>query len=121
MKTDKVYLCIEKGQSAVLDNFILDSFRIEFDPEVEEQGLLPPDPLSCHLLLHVEPAIVVVYVRELETKIPLLPDARGLENIVKQFAAKSCLFNPELCKKKMAKKPLDFTPMTLYLTHWSWS
>ena len=92
-------MCIEEGQSAVLDDFILDSFRIEFDPEVEEQGLLPPDPLTGHLLLHVKPALVVVNVRELETKIPLLSDTRGLKDIVKQFAAKSCFFNPELCNK----------------------
>ncbi len=97
---DKFYLCIEECQCAVLDNFILDSFRIEFDPEVEEQGVLPPDSLARHLLLHVEPALVVVNVRVLETKIPLLPDACGLKNIFKQFAAKSCLFYPELCKKR---------------------
>ena len=102
-------MCIEEGQCAVLDNFILDRFRIEFDPEVEEQGLLPPDPLAGHLLLHVQPALVVVNVRELETKIPLLPNTSGLKDIFKQFPAKSCLFYPELCKKKKdAKETFGF-------------
>ena len=79
-----------------MDDFILDLFWIEFDPKVEEQSLLPPDSLSKHLLLHVEPALVVIDVRKLETKIPFLADPRGLENIVKQFTAQSCLFDPEL-------------------------
>ena len=58
----KVYLSIEEGQSAVLDDFILDSFGIEFNPEVEKQGLSSLDSLAKHLLLHIQPALVVVNV-----------------------------------------------------------
>ena len=90
-------MSVEKCQGAVLDEFILDSLRVELDAEVEEQGLLSPDPLTEHLLLRVQPALVVVDIRELQTKIPFLPDARGLEDIVKQLPAKRRLSDPELC------------------------
>ena len=66
-------LVIEERQSAVLDDLVLRCLRIELDSEVELESLSPGpslDPVLTHFLVVVQPALVIIHISVLQTKVP---------------------------------------------------
>ena len=94
-------LSVEESECAGLDDLVLHGLGEELDPEVELQRGLHLDALLRHLLLQVEPTLVAVNVCELQTKIPFLPDAGRLENILEQFSAQGHLADCKFFKRNI--------------------
>ena len=94
-------LSVEESECAGLDDLVLHSLGEELDPEVELQRGLHLDALLRHLLLEVEPALVAVNVCELQPKVPFLPDAGRLENILEQFSAQGHLADCKFFKETL--------------------
>ena len=66
-------LVIEERQSAGLDDLVLRCLRIELDSEVELESLSPGpslDPVLTHFLVVVQPALVIIHISVLKTKVP---------------------------------------------------
>ena len=66
-------LVIEERQSAGLDDLVLRCLRIELDSEVELESLSPGpslDPVLTHFLVVVQPALVIIHISVLQTKVP---------------------------------------------------
>ena len=66
-------LIIEERQSAGLDDLVLRCLRIELDSEVELESLSPGpslDPVLTHFLVVVQPALVIIHISVLQTKVP---------------------------------------------------
>ena len=66
-------LVIEERQSAGLDDLVLRCLRIELDSEVELESLSSGpslDPVLTHFLVVVQPALVIIHISVLQTKVP---------------------------------------------------
>ena len=66
-------LVIEERQSAGLDDLVLRCLRIELDSKVELESLSPGpslDPVLTHFLVVVQPALVIIHISVLQTKVP---------------------------------------------------